>query len=212
MHCESCRRRADWDVLRDFFYREQTMLQEQQNAQAQVAAMQLTQYSLQGRLVATEQERDTFQLQTFDLQHQIGDLHAQYNHLFGRFAREQTDHITTNERYTELWQTYQASESALERKTLEVQQQDTELQVAHAAVKEMGDMLSKIVYSEDMAAEAIDAANGISDLILRNQFLAAEVARLRSELGDENKEHDEDCQYSPSLTDAPTMGKLLMSF
>ena len=211
MHCENCRRRADWDVLRDFFYREQTMLQEQQNAQAQVAAMQLTQYSLQGRLLATEQERDTFQLQTFDLQHQIGDLHGQYNHLFGRLTREQTDHITTNERYVELWQTYQANENALAQKRLEMQQQDTELQVVHAAVKEMGDMLHKIVYSEDMAAEAIDASNSIADLVLRNQFLAAELARLQSELEDEDEDQLED-QYSPSLTDAPTLSKLPMLF
>jgi hypothetical protein len=103
------------------------------------------------------------------------------------------------------------SENALEQKILELQQHDLELEAAHAAVRELGHLLSRIVHSDDIAAETVDVVNNVADLVLRNQYQAMEIARLESELEDvdeENGENDEECQCSPTLTNASTLRKL----
>ena len=204
-HCHNCERRRDWDFIRDFFHREQTLLHEQQNSQAQLAALQLTQYSTRAHLLTTEQQRDNLELQGYEYQNQINELNMQYNHLWGRYARAAADLSIIHECYDDLVQTNQANEAALAQQTHHFQQQTIELNAAHATAKELGDMVGAVVSADDFASEAFDGAIKVADIMLRNKFQELQLERLQRQL--EECRCNEERDDTPELASSPTLGK-----
>ncbi|KAM3424151.1 hypothetical protein BST61_g11305 [Cercospora zeina] len=190
--CSVCQNRSDWDFLKDFFLREQTLLQrqedlynqqvqERQDLQSTLAAVRLSYYSAQAHLATAEDRSNELKKANADLQCQRDSLREQLNLLDGVLRESQRLQLQAESIASEQQQITQACNEVVERQEQELQAQAAELKAAEAAARELGDMMSNVVSANDFAAAAFRGAVNVADLVMRNKFLETELASYKAD-------------------------------
>lgn len=111
-----------------------------------------------------------------DLQCQRDTLREQLNLLDGVLRESQRLQLDAENRASEQIQINQACQLLVERQEQALHEQGAELRAAEAAARKLGDMVDDVVSANDFAAAAFQGAVDVADLMMRNQYLEAELA------------------------------------
>ena len=215
--CSTQAWRPDWDFLKEVFRREQALQQKMQTLvtqhtfdyqtlHGQLTALQLTHYSTSAHLQQAEQQRDASQAENRSLRAQIDDLNMQYNHLFGRLAKEEQEHSWILQQYHELFQTNRAQESVLAQQSAALDSQAAEADAAHATASKLGRMMNDLLSASDFASEAFGAGIEIADVMMQNRYQELTIQKLRHKIECFPKEADTD-SVSCGCCSTPTLGQ-----
>ncbi|KAF1349756.1 hypothetical protein BDV97DRAFT_369280 [Delphinella strobiligena] len=164
MHCQNCSRRADWDFLRDFFHREQSLTHYTQTVEAQLAAVRLTLCSTRAHYTALQQSYQICQETCETLQARLSDDERCNHDLLVESAITKDLYETSKTHILVLEQQNQNTQNALEYTSNRLDSTEKELQAAIETAQLFGDMLNRLT-STDVAIDGGEDTHSSLDVV-----------------------------------------------